>query len=195
MRIHLALGLGSALLALGCPLGGQSKPARAQEAALELNLNARFGRMELAAERVAPKARDSFFERRRMWGGNVRIADYELAGLRMKGDADCETVVKVAWYRANEGDLHLTTVRQSWHDFKGDWKLTEETRSDGDAGLFGESAPASAPGPEHRRTQFPTIRLGSGTHLGPEAPGPELGSPPEGAPSAPSDPSPSDPTN
>jgi hypothetical protein len=186
MRIAPAAGLVSSLLLLGCPLGGQSRPARAQEAALELNLNARFGRMELAAERVAPKARDSFFDRRRTWGGNVRIADYELAGLRMKGNDDCETVVKVAWYRANEGDLRLTTVRQSWHDFKGDWKLTDEVRSEGDVGLFGESAPAPAAGAPARRTQFPTIRLGSGAALGPEAPN---------APAAPGDPSPADPNN
>ncbi|MBX3192844.1 MAG: hypothetical protein KF819_38020 [Labilithrix sp.] len=179
MRIHFGLGLAACLLALGCPLGGQSKGARAQEAALELNLNARFGRMELAAERVAPKARDSFFDRRRTWGGNVRIADYELAGLRMTGDADCETVVKVAWYRANEGDLRLTTVKQSWHDFKGDWKLTEEMRSDGDVGLFGEPLPAPEPGAPARRTQFPTIRLGSGASLGAEAPSAPIDPPTE----------------
>ena len=76
-RRRLAL----ASLAVGCGLAGQSKPARAQEAALELNLNARFGRMELAAEHVAPKARDQFFERRKAWGGSVRVADYDLTGL------------------------------------------------------------------------------------------------------------------
>ena len=149
------------LFALGCPLGGQSKPARAQEAALELNLNARFGRMEMAAEHVAPKARDQFFDRRKAWGGSVRVADYDLTGLKMQGEDDAETFVKVAWYRANEGDLRVTTLKQKWHDFKGDWKLTEETRIDGDLGLLGEppalnTAPAAAP----RRSQFPTVYLG-----------------------------------
>lgn len=167
MRTRLVLV--AALLslpAMGCPLGGQSKPARAQEAALELNLNARFGRMELAAERVSPKARDQFFDRRKSWGGNIRVADYDLTALRMlKGEEDAETYVKVAWYRANEGDLRVTTIKQKWHDFKGDWKLTEEARVDGDLGLLGEppapvaAGAASAPA---KRSQFPTVYLGTG---------------------------------
>lgn len=167
MRTRLVLV--AALLslpALGCPLGGQSKPARAQEAALELNLNARFGRMELAAERVSPKARDQFFDRRKSWGGNIRVADYDLTALRMlKGEEDAETYVKVAWYRANEGDLRVTTIKQKWHDFKGDWKLTEEARVDGDLGLLGEPPAPPAPGAAAapaKRSQFPTVYLGAG---------------------------------
>ena len=50
MRTTLLSGL--VLLAIGC--AGQSRPARMQEAATEVNLNARFGRMELASEHVAP---------------------------------------------------------------------------------------------------------------------------------------------
>ena len=138
-----------ASLALGCGLAGQSKPAKAQEAALELNLNARFGRMEMAAEHISPKARDEFFERRRAWGGSVRVADYDLTGLKIIGEDDAESFVKIAWYRANEGDLRVTTLKQKWHsDAKGDWKLTEEQRVDGDVGLLGEppAAPTAAGG-------------------------------------------------
>jgi len=184
--------------ASGCALGGQSKPARAQEAALELNLNARFGRMELAAERVAPAARDAFFDRRKQWGGNIRVADYELSGLRMaKSESDAEAFVKVAWYRVNEGDLRVTTLKQKWHDFKGDWKLTEESRLDGEVGLLGEPPPAattnaSAP----RRTQFPTVRLGSGDTVGDIPPALQLAPPSPDRPlTTPADPSPSAPAN
>ena len=171
MRMRSVLATAAATLsmfALGCPLGGQSKPARAQEAALELNMNARFGRMEIAAERVAPKARDAFFDRRKGWGGTIRVADYDLTGLRMQGEDDAETFVKVAWYRANQPDLRVTTLKQKWHDFKGDWKLTEEQRLDGDVGLLGEATPAAPvpangePATAPRRQQFPTIYLGSG---------------------------------
>ena len=56
---------------------------KAQEAVNELNLNARFGRMELAGEFVAPKAKELFFERRKAWGGKVRVADYEVSGIKM----------------------------------------------------------------------------------------------------------------
>lgn len=158
----------SASLAVGCGLAGQSKPAKAQEAALELNLNARFGRMEMAAEHISPKARDGFFERRRAWGGSVRVADYDLTGLKIIGEDDAESYVKIAWYRANEGDLRVTTLKQKWHsDAKGDWKLTEEQRVDGDVGLLGEPPPAPTGGTATtpKRSQFPTIYLGNG---GPE---------------------------
>jgi hypothetical protein len=182
MRLVLAVSL-LAASTMACGLVGQSKPAMAQEAALELNLNARFGRMELAAERVSPKARDQFFDRRRAWGGSVRIADYDMTGLKMKGDA--ETCVKIAWYRANEGDLRVTTLKQKWHsDAKGDWKLTEEQRLDGDLGLLGEPpVPVTAVTEAPRRSQFPTIYLGGGgadapAPAAPPATQPQLAAPP-----------------
>ncbi len=158
------LALFSSLVLLGCPLGHQSGPARAQEAATELNVNTRFGRMELAAEHVAPAAREAFLTRRKAWGGNVRVADYELAGFAMKGDSDAEMLVKVAWYRVDQGDLRVTTLKQKWHDFRGDWRLVDESRADGDVGLIGEPVPAPAAEARgkaaSKSAQFPTIRLG-----------------------------------
>ncbi len=165
----------------GCPATHQSPPVRAQEAATELNTNTRFGRMEMAIEKVAPAAREAFLERRRSWGGSVRVADYEMAGFRMKGDEDAEMLVKVAWYRIDQGDLRTTLLRQSWHDFKGEWRLVEETRAEGDVGLIGDRSPTSittttaATGPTSpvsgtpRSPQFPTVRLGGGPEPRPEA--------------------------
>lgn len=164
----LTLAAVFSLALLGCPIGHQSPPARAQEAATELNVNTRFGRMELAAEKVAPEHREAFLLRRKAWGSTVRVADYELAGLQMKkGEADADVLVKVAWYRVDQGDLRVTVLRQKWHDFKGDWRLVDETRADGDVGLIGEPIPASSvPSPgdgapsSKKGAQFPTIRLG-----------------------------------
>jgi hypothetical protein len=162
MRPYVSLFLVVAVVSSACALGAQSKPARAQATALELNMNARFGRMDIAAEHVAPDARDSFLDRRKGWGTTVRIADYDLTGLRMKGEDDCETVVKVAWFRTSENDLRSTTIKQKWHDFKGDWQLTEENRLDGDIGLLGEALPEGEPGPATpRHAQFPSVTLGS----------------------------------
>ncbi|MBX3208357.1 MAG: hypothetical protein KF764_25150 [Labilithrix sp.] len=179
MRASLVVGLAvSSLVLLGCPVGHQSPPARAQEAATELNLNTRFGRMEMATERVAPAARDAFLARRRAWGGNVRVADYELAGFQMKGENDAEMLVKVAWYRIDQGDLRVTMLKQKWHDFKGDWRLVDETRADGDVGLIGEPAPPGDPAKAGaKRAQFPTIRLGQPE---PEPPTPDATPAPEG---------------
>ncbi|MDB4943735.1 MAG: hypothetical protein JWP97_3269 [Labilithrix sp.] len=182
MRHVLALALGSVLSLSGCALAGQSKPARAQETALEMNMNARFGRMEIAVEHVAPQAREAFMTKRRAWGSAVRIADYDMTGLAMKGDDDCETTVRVAWYRASENDLRNTTIKQKWHEFKGDWKLTEESRIEGESGLLGEPPSAAAQATAApRRAQFPTVVLGTGQggNIGvadvPPAPAPAAG--------------------
>lgn len=167
MRRSHALAFALAVSLTGCALAGQSKPARAQETALEMNMNARFGRMEIAVEHVAPQNRESFMTKRRAWGSSIRIADYDMTGLAMKGEDDCETTVRVAWYRAAENDLRTTTIKQKWHEYKGDWKLTDETRLEGEAGLLGEPAPAPVPGQATasaaaRRAQFPTVVLGTG---------------------------------
>ncbi len=174
MRGLVALPL--SLVLLGCPIGRQSAPARAQEAATELNVNTRFGRMELAAEKVAPTAREAFLQRRKAWGSTVRVADYELAGVQMRGNDDAELYVKVAWYRVDQNDLHVTLLKQKWHDFKGDWKLVDESRAEGDPGLIGDRpAPASNAGeasePQPKRpTHFPTIRLGESGAMSRETP-------------------------
>lgn len=186
MRTRLAV-LALSLLLPACPVSHQSGPARAQEAASELNVNARFGRMELAAERVAPKARDAFFQRRRGWGGKIRIADYEMAGMKMRGDDDAEMFVRVAWYRVDEGDLRLTTLRQKWHDFKGDWKLVEEARIDGDVGLLGEPIVTVTPPGGPRHAQFPTIRLGEGGAAPSAEPAEAPAAPPKDEAPAPAD--------
>ncbi len=161
MRIAIVL---AAVLLAGCPAMNQSAAARAQETASEMNLNTRFGRMEIAAESISPKAREQFFERRRGWGGKIRIADFELAGLKMldKHEEDADVFVKVAWFKIDEGDLHVTTLKQKWHDSKGSWLLVGEERLDGDLGLLGESVP-TAPAPQEKKPQhFPTIHLGQG---------------------------------
>jgi hypothetical protein len=161
-RLALA-ALVPGLLTAGCFLSPHG-PAKAQEAAMDLNVNSRFGRTEIAAEKVAPKGREDYFEHRRGWGGKVRIADTELAGLKMQGDDDAEVSVRVAWYAMNEGELRVTILKQTWHDFKGDWKFVSEVRADGDVGLIGEKIPApdktssDAP-PRPRNAQFPAVRL------------------------------------
>ena len=174
-----------ALVLCGCPVAHQSAASRAQEAASELNLNARFGRMEMAAEHVAPKAKEQFFERRHMWGSRIRIADYELAGMRLHQDEkEAEVLVKVAWHRVDEGDLHVTTLRQTWHDFKGDFLLVDEKRIDGDVGLLGEHVVTVAP-TRPRHAQFPTIRLGGGPPPAEPAPAEAPAAPAAPAASAP----------
>jgi hypothetical protein len=159
MRTLLALAVASSVLA-GCPMP-PTPAARMQEAAIDLNTNIRFGRMELAMEHVAPSERDEFIAHRRGWGSSLQLADYEMVGARMHDEDNAEVSVKYAWYRPEDGDLHTTVVRQRWKDTKGSWLLVAEARIDGDLGLFGE---AVAPPPPRSRenAQFPTIRFSGG---------------------------------
>jgi hypothetical protein len=150
-----------AALLSACPVP-PSAAARAQEAAQDLNIDSRFGRNETAIELVAPKARDEFVKHRRGWGTSIRIADVEIAGMHLKDDAAAEVTVKVAWYRAAEEELRVTSVRQKWENLKGSgWVLASEERIDGDVGLLGEPLPPEPPAEPHENAHFPTIRLGN----------------------------------
>ena len=156
MRCTMAALLAFAGTACALPPG---PVASAQEAAQELNLDARFGRSEIAMDHVAPRARDAFSAHHRGWGTTVRIADLDLAGARAHGDHDVDILVRVAWYRLEEQDLHTTTVKQGWNDKNG-WQLVTEARIEGDVGLLGETVVFEAPPAERASPQFPTVRLG-----------------------------------
>src|SRR5579864_869474 len=101
MRRLVLLSLAAALAACLAPPGAM---ARAQEAAQEFNLDARFGRIEMAMDRVAPAARDEFAAHHKAWGTAVRVADIELAGMHAHGEHEVEVIVRVAWYRPDQQD-------------------------------------------------------------------------------------------
>ena len=148
------------LTMIGC-MNPPSLGARAQEAATEMNMHTRFGRVEVAVESVLPERREAFVKRRRAWGNRVRIADIELAGVRLQGDKDADVLVRVAWYRVDEQELRTTTLEQRWKTSKGEWKLSDEHRADGDLGLIGEQVFVERP-VESGPTQFKTIHIGGG---------------------------------
>ncbi|MFO0679074.1 MAG: hypothetical protein U0169_21275 [Polyangiaceae bacterium] len=151
------LVLGSSLL-LGCPVP-QSRQARAQEAARELNLNARFGRTELVMERVAPASRIQYAMKHRLWGNGIRVADLEMTSLALQKEDEVVVTILVSWFRPDEDVLHGTTLKQKWKDFRGDWMLVDEETMDGELGLLGEQV-VREKAPPRRQAQFPTIRLG-----------------------------------
>lgn len=160
MLRRAAVGLSTVLLfaCSGAPVGA----AKAQEVAHDFNLNARFGRMELAAESIDPKVRAEILQRRAKWGGEIRLADMELAGMRSldKEHDDVDVSVRIAWYRPAEGELKTTLLSQRWHGTKGDYKLVEERRLDGDVGLLGEATQSLVPSTqENPPAHFPTVRL------------------------------------
>ena len=154
---------GSAILAVvACCLGGCFAPPsttqKVTDAARELNVNSRFGRMDMAASYAAPAARQSFIERRVAWGSEVRVMDVELARLDLdKDDRRALVEIVVSWMRIDESRLRATRVAQVWREEDGNWQLTREKRVAGDVGLFGEHVEVARR--EVRDVQFPTMTL------------------------------------
>jgi len=148
-----------ALVACSAPPGSI---ARARENAQELNLDARFGRTEQALQHVAEAAREDFVLHHRGWGSSVRIADVDFERMKPQGKHDVDIFVRVAWYRPEQQELLMTTVKQTWRDSAG-WQLVGEERLDGAIGLLGEAVVFQAPPGAREPAQFPTIRLGDAT--------------------------------
>jgi hypothetical protein len=137
--------------------------ARAQQSAQEFNSDSRFGRDELVLERVAPAAREQYTLQHRAWGNEVHVADVEIAGMKAKDDHEVKVFVRVSWYRAEQQELHGTTLEQTWHDkLTPDWELVAEKRVDGDFGLLGETVVREAPEAPKEPARFPTVVLGKG---------------------------------
>lgn len=159
MRARSFVGVLCGAIWLGGCLG-QTPQAKMQETARDLNMNARFGRMELVVEQVDPSYRVEFVQRHKTWGARVRVADTELVGMKF-GDKEAESMVAVAWYDVTEQELRGTTVRQKWKNNRGDWLLKSEERVEGDLGLFGEPNLRRAEPKVKETAQFPTIRIGN----------------------------------
>jgi hypothetical protein len=153
----LALMIGTGILA-GCP-APTTPYGRAQEAVRDFVTHTRFLRMEVANDLIAPEERAAFSMRHKAWGSQIRIADMDLNAVRLLEKDTAEAYIRIAWFRPDENDLHVTTIKQSWKDRSGTWMMVGEERVDGDSGVFGEvavDAPASAPRPDVHR---PTVRI------------------------------------
>lgn len=131
----------------GC-MAPPSPSQRVADAARELNLAARFGRMDVALERTSEGAREHFLRRRSEWGKDVRVVDVELAGLDMPDSEHAKVLVDVSWVRLEESVLRSTRVEQRWkNETRQGWQLVRERRFAGDYGLFGESVTVLHPEP------------------------------------------------
>jgi hypothetical protein len=148
------LGLGLT----GC-LMPPSPAERLTDAARELNLAARFGRMDLAVSRTTRAARQPFVARHAGWGKGLRVVDVELVGMSLdEGGKRALVEVDVAWVRNEDSALRATRLQQVWHNEDGGWRLARERRSGGDLGLFGEPVDVLHPPP--RDVHFATKTLG-----------------------------------
>jgi len=130
---------------------------RMQDAANDLTTATRFGRMDMAMERVSRASRDEFTRKHAGWGSAIRIADCDLSGLRLLDKDHAAVTLTVSWQRIDESDLRGTQIAQKWRDDHGRWLLDSEERIAGDFGLFGEPTTVVRASPT--RTQFETITI------------------------------------
>jgi hypothetical protein len=152
------MAVGSGALSSGC--GGMlSNAGKAQEAAQNLNMDSRLGRLEFALEHVDTKDRELFTKIHTAWATKIRVVDSEITTFKMKGDDAADVNVQVSWYRPEQGDLHVTVLHQNWHSVKGDWFLASEERADGDTGLLGEPILFQEPEEVAPRAQFQSVRI------------------------------------
>ncbi|HEY3235797.1 MAG TPA: hypothetical protein VGJ84_13860, partial [Polyangiaceae bacterium] len=133
------------LLCFGCSII-PSTAERVSDAARELNLALRFGRMDVAVERVERDLRSEFVSRHALWGRALRVVDVELTGLSMEEPTQALVLVDVSWVRSDETTLRTTRIAQTWKDGGGGWVLVRERRVEGDVGVFGTPTTALGDG-------------------------------------------------
>ena len=156
MRPAPALFL-SVLLAAGCatPL---TPGQRAREAAYDYAMAVRFGRTDMALERVSPSDRAGFAARHAAWGSAVRILDCELVGISQQSTEVAKVLLNVGWQRVDEAEMRVTQISQTWRDHRGSWLLMSEQRTGGDVGLLGEQTVVVGP-PRRGDVQYESIRI------------------------------------
>lgn len=157
---HAALAL--ALLGLaGCiaPTSGTQKLA---DSAYDMNNATRFGRMDVALEHVAPKAREEFQKQHAGWSRLARIVDIDFNGIQVRKDGVGEVVVTLTWQRADEATTRTTSLVQRWTETRNVWSMISEEER-GDTGLLGEkeskakTEPSPPTKPERPRYQTRVI--------------------------------------
>ena len=98
-----------------------------------LNDETRWGRVDLASERVAPRFRSHFVESRASWGADVRIADTELNQLTLAPDMMSATsTVEITWYDQRTMEVSSTVLRQHWVKTDDHFLLDRESVLSGD---------------------------------------------------------------
>ena len=126
---------------------------RVTDAAMALNIAARFNQLDVAVARAAAADRPDFMKRHAAWGQTLRIVDVEMASLSLPEGDKAIVLVDYAWVRNTEGTMRATRLEQTWKDDAG-WHLVHEKRISGDIGLLGEPM-AEAPPPQPDK-QFAT---------------------------------------
>lgn len=144
----------AATLLAGCIFQSLSPTQQLSDQVYQLNDETRWGRVDLAAQRVMPAYRQTFVLSRRSWGRDIALADTEVSALVLATDGNSATsTVEISWYDQRSMVLRGTVLRQRWAKTDAGFFLDEETVFAGDDTLLelpeaeeadGEAEPAPA---------------------------------------------------
>lgn len=126
-------GFGSA-----CRNRAQTASENLRDAVVGYNDALRFGRTDLALERVAPTLRTQFVGSHYRWGRALEITDYEVVNVEAAG-AELEhaaSYVTYGWVERGSVYVRETLVRQEWRKEGSQYVLIDERVVDGDAALL-----------------------------------------------------------
>ena len=136
-RCHLlAWSIYACTLVLGACVPPITPMQRLTDAAYDLNLATRFGRMDVAMPYVAPDAQAQFARHHALWGNTVRVVDLDLVSLRALDQENVAVDLLVAWHSVDDMTVRQSQITQRWQLERDDWRLVEELRSGGAPGLF-----------------------------------------------------------
>lgn len=119
-------------------MDGLSPETRLTDQVHQLNDEARWGRIDLAAGRVGRDYRRPFIASHARWGGDVRVADADVTSVTLGEPAGgASSLVTYAWIDERAMELRQTTVRQIWEGGETDgFRLVREEITAGDAHIF-----------------------------------------------------------
>ena len=148
MTRHAVLPVALAGILAGCMMIDSISPqVRLSDQVHQLNDEVRWGRVDLAAQRVSASHRPAFIAQHRAWGSDVRVADADVTNMDMDlGDGRCASYVAYSWIDERSMTLRTTTVRQIWRGEGEGFVLIGEEILGGDESLLPGAPLASAAG-------------------------------------------------
>ena len=133
VALALALASGSA----GCLFSNASAETHLRDAVYGFNDAARWGRLDLAVQVVAPGSRARVRSSRGRWGRDLQVADSEVLEIQVDDDRQGATsVVTVRWYQRSSMLVAETRLRQRWTRSGTGYVLVEESVLEGDEQLL-----------------------------------------------------------
>lgn len=92
------------------------------------NEGVRWVKLPQAAVRILPSEREAFLDERESLEEELRIDDYEITRLKMKGKRQetADVQIKWTWHMDSEGIVHTTTSKQEWRRYGKRWVMLKE---------------------------------------------------------------------